>query len=437
VLLISSIRWPLTAKVALAFLRHGCKVQVVCPPDHPFAFVSGIDTIYRYRGMDSIDSLHEAITSAEPDLVVPCDDGVVWQLHELHRIVAELRPLIERSLGAATGYEVVAGRAKLMQVAQELGIRTPETKEIRDRTDLQAWFSAPGQAPSGPGVLKLDWTCGGKGVRVVRSLEEAEREMDVMRRPITFMTAFGRWLLIYDAMAFWNWENHRRPAFTLQQFVKGRPANTMLACRDGKVLAMVTVEVLCAQSSTGTALVARPIQNDEIRIAAEKIAQRLQLSGFHGLDFMIEDGTGFAYLIELNPRCTQLGHLQIGAQGDLVGVLCGAFGSTRSLQDKRAISEETIAFFPEVLWSKPDCSYLDSSYVDIPWEEPRLVQELMRRDWRDRQFLARLYRAIRPPKQTAVVFEVQPRFVGAELREAYGSAAANLESSSIVLREAD
>jgi hypothetical protein len=245
-------------------------------------------------------------------------------------------------------------------------------------------------------------------VRIARSLVEAEQAMNVMRQPATFMTALGRWLLIHDAAAFWNWKNHRRPAFTLQQFVKGRPANTMLACREGKVLAMLTVEVLCAQSSTGTALVARPIENDEIRTAAERIAEKLQLSGFHGLDFMIEDETGYAYLIELNPRCTQLGHLQVGAQGDLVGVLCGSFGGTRSREDQRPISQETIAFFPEVLWSKPKCSYLESSYVDIPREEPRLVEELMRRDWRDRGVLARLYRAIRPPRQTAVVFEVQP-----------------------------
>jgi hypothetical protein len=377
--------------------------------------------MYRYRGLDSIESLYEAIILAGPDLVVPCDDGVVWQLHELHRTKPELRPLIERSLGAATGYEVVAGRAELMQIAHELQVRTPETKEIRDRTDLRAWFSGPGLTTGGSGVLKLDWTCGGKGVRIVRSLAEAERAMDVMRQPVTFMTALGRWLLIHDATAFWKWKNHRRPAFTLQQFVKGRPANAMLACREGQVLAMLTVEVLCAQSSMGTALVARPIENDEIRTAAERIAQRLQLSGFHGLDFMIEDGTGFAYLIELNPRCTQLGHLQIGTQGDLVGVLCGAFGSTRPPQDKRRISEETIAFFPEVLWSKPECSYLETAYVDIPWEEPRLVQELMRRDWRDRQFLARLYRAIRPPKQSAVVFEVQLPLAAQDYAEPTGA----------------
>jgi serine phosphatase RsbU (regulator of sigma subunit) len=32
-------------------------------------------------------------------------------------------------------------------------------------------------------------------------------------------------------------------------------------------------------------------------------------------------GTGAAYLIELNPRCTQLGHLRLPGQGDLAGVL--------------------------------------------------------------------------------------------------------------------
>jgi len=43
----------------------------------------------------------------------------------------------------------------------------------------------------------------------------------------------------------------------------------------------------------------------------------------------------------------------------------------------------------------------------VPWEEPRLVHELKIRDWRDRKLLARMYRALRPPKRTAVAFKVQ------------------------------
>jgi ATP-grasp domain len=401
VLLVSSIRWPVIAKLSVAFLRNGCKVQVVCPPDHPFAFVSGLSKIYPYRGLDSLRSLYEAITAAEPDFVIPCDDGVVWQLHELHRTKPELRALIERSLGAPSSYKTVASRAELMQVASELNIRAPETKKIATAADLREWFSVPGAS----GVLKLDWTCGGKGVRVVRSLAEAEEALGAMRQPANVMAVLGRWLLIHDALAIWKWRNQGQPSLTLQQFVAGRPANTMLACHKGKVLAMVTVEVLCAQSSTGTSLVVRQIENDEIRTAAELIAERLQLSGFHGLDFMIEDRTGYAYLIELNPRCTQLGHLQIPIQGDLVGVFCRAFSNTRSPRNERPICQETIAFFPEALLSNPKCPYLETSYIDVPWEEPRLVVELMRGDWRDRGLLARLYRAMRPPKQTAVAFD--------------------------------
>jgi len=344
--------------------------------------------------------LYEAITAANPNFVVPCDDGVVWQLHELHRAKPELRTLIERSLGSPSGYETVACRASLMQIARELNIRAPHAREIKDATDLQAWFSAR----SGSAVLKLDWTCGGKGVQIAHSLAEAERALAAMGQPANVMTALGRWLLIHDALALWKWKNHRRPVLSLQQLITGRPANTMLACREGKVLALMTVEVLCAQSTTGTALAARQIENDEIRTAAESIAERLQLSGFHGLDFMIEDETGHAYLIELNPRCTQLGHLQTAVQRDLVGVLCGAFGNTGLPQKERPILEETIAFFPEILFSDPKCPYLETSYIDVPWEEPRLVVELMRGDWRDRGLLARLYRAIRPAKKAAVVF---------------------------------
>ena len=417
VLLVSSIRWPLTAKLALAFLRHGCRVQAVCPPDHPFCFVSGISKIYPYRGLDSFQSLYEAITSAGPDLVVPCDDGVVWQLHELHRSRPELRPLIERSLGAPSGYATVACRAKLMELARELNIRAPETREINEATDLRAWFSAPERS----GVLKLDWTCGGKGVQIAHSLTEGERAWAAMRQPATAITALGRWLLIHDALAYWKWKNNRRPMATLQQFVTGRPANTMVACREGKVLGMVTVEVLCAQSVTGTALVVRPIEHDEIRTAAERIVQRLGLSGFHGLDFMIEDGTGYAYLIELNPRCTQLGHLQIAMHGDLVGAFCGAFGEGGPLQYERPIYQETIAFFPEAIFSMPKCPYLETSYVDVPWEEPQLVTELMRGDWRDRRLLARLYRAIRPPRKMTVVFDTKAASAAARVEEIAGA----------------
>jgi hypothetical protein len=178
-----------------------------------------------------------------------------------------------------------------------------------------------------------------------------------------------------------------------------------MACQDGKVLSLVTVAVLVAHDVTGSALVVRLVENEEIRTAAERIAKRLQLSGFHGLDFVLEEGTGHAYLIELNPRCTQLAHLSVGDQGDLAGALSRAFTSASLREDQVPIFQKTVAFFPEAVMSDPMCPFVDTAYVDVPWGQPRLVQELINRNWNDRTLLTRLYRALQPPKGAPVVFE--------------------------------
>jgi hypothetical protein len=403
---VSSIRWPASAKLALAFLRHGCEVHAVCPKDHPFDFVTGITKVHPYRGMDSLKSLYEAITSSKPDLLVPCDDGVVWQMHELHRTKPKIRSLIERSLGPATAYETVSSRGKFMQIVDELKLRAPKTREITSAADLRNWFAKE----SASGVLKLDWTCSGKGVRIVDSLGDAQEALaEMLRQPHSMGIALGRWLLLHDSLALWKWGHYKQQLVTMQQFITGRPANTMMACRDGKLLGLVTVEVLFAHDVTGSSLAVQLVENEEIRTAAERIAERLQLSGFHGLDFVIEQETGHAYLIELNPRCTQLGHLQVGSQGDLAGALSRAFTGSPLRQDFVPISQKRVAFFPEAVMSEPKCPFLDTAYVDVPWDEPGLVRELIGRSWDDRNLVARMYRALRSRKSTPVVFEGSDR----------------------------
>ena len=396
VLIASATSWPASAKLAISFLRHGSNVEAVCAPDHPLSYVSRISKFYPYRVQDSLQSLNDAITTSAPDLIVPSNDGVVRQLHELHRTKPELRSLIERSLGSPAGYDILASRAEVMNVAQELGVRIAHTKTISTVQELREWFSQP----DAKGVLKLDGTYAGKGVQVVSSFAQAEQALTLMSRPPRAMEAWGRWFALRDAMAVWNCKNHRPQSLTMQHYVVGRPANTLMACRNGKVLATVTVEAIKTEGATGPASVVRLIDNEEIRMAAERIATRLQLSGFHGLDFMLEDATGDAYLIELNPRTTQLGHLPIAGQGDLAHVLCLAFGGTDSASPMKPPVEKTIAFFPQVLASSANWLYAENAYVDVPWEEPELVRQLTRRDWRERRWFARLYYAVRPSRRS-------------------------------------
>src|SRR5580692_686254 len=56
-------------------------------------------------------------------------------------------------------------------------------------------------------------------------------------------------------------------------------------------------------------------------LAAQAIVERLGVTGFLGFDFILEEATQKAFLIEINPRATPTCHLSLGAGHDL----CAAF----------------------------------------------------------------------------------------------------------------
>ncbi len=391
--------WPLGARLAMAFLRHGCAVSAVCPPGHPLRFVSDIAGVYPYQGLNSIESLKSAIRTCKPDLIVPCDDGVVWQLHELHIKVPDLRPLIEHSLGAPEAYPTIRSRGAFLQVAVDLGIRVPLTQALNSTSELDAMDIAAGA------VLKLDGTWGGTGVAIVRSIAEATRALLELSRPMGAGVAWKRWLINHDPLALWSWRRRETPRVTLQEFVPGRPANAMIACWKGEVLGIVIVEVMTAQGPTGAATVVKLVENAEIKEAARLLARRLGLTGFHGLDFMLERQSGTAYLIELNPRCTQLGHLLLAGKGNLAGTLSAQMRNEEVVVpgNEECIPGTTVAFFPQALNWNPGSPYLRRGYHDVPWEEPRLLRELLRPSWPERQWMSRIYHYFRVTKRPGVV----------------------------------
>lgn len=393
VLLAATTWWPLSARLASALIHHGCRVSAICPPGHPLRFVTGVERLYSYRALNSLGALRAAIVDSGPDVVVPCDDGVAWQLHSLHEHVPELRPLIGCSLGAPEMYPTIRSRAAVLEAASELGIRTPVTKTLSSEGDLEKWRLAT------TAVLKADGTWGGKGVEIIHSSSEAIDAYRRLSRPQGAGVAWKRLLINRDPLALWLSRNRKAPSITVQQFIAGCPANTMFLSWKGEVLSSVSVEVISAQDATGAATVVRLIQNAEMAQAARLLARRFMLSGFHGLDFILEEGTGAAYLIEINPRCTQLGHLRLQGQGDLAGVFSAALTGVDPPRATDYITNDTIAFFPQAFCWNPQSPYLRHGYHDVPWEETRLFRELLRGPWPTRQWLARAYHWFRPPKK--------------------------------------
>jgi len=128
-------------------------------------------------------------------------------------------------------------------------------------------------------------------------------------------------------------------------------------------------------------------------LAVRLLARKFQLSGFHGLDFVLDEDTDAAYLLELNPRATQLGHLNLSPHGDLAGVMAGKLKNEAPdrIASENQIQDSAIAFFPYALKSDPGSAYLHQGYHDVPWDQPALVRELLCDPWPERQWPSRIY----------------------------------------------
>ncbi len=383
--------WPASARLAIALARSGCVVAAMCPRGHPLRYVSGVRQVYNVRGLSSRSSLLAAIQAADPDFVIPCDDRIVSQLHELFSLHSELRPLIQDSLGDPQLFHIADSRSRLLRIATDLGISVPRSAVVTAEEHAERSFAQ--FAPVA--VMKMDGTHGGEGVRIVRSAKEAAAAFRSLRLNTGLPTAVRRLLIYRDPLAMWSWRRRRSFEITMQEYIPGTPANNMVACWQGEILNEVSVEAVSCLGPTGSANVVRRINLPELAQAAKLIAQHLRASGFFGLDFMIEHASGKPYLIEMNPRCTQLGHLQFPGSGDLAGALCERITGRRKRQPTAPILNDLIAFFPQAWKSSTRGDDWYSAFQDVPWEEKSLVKYLTQDPWPQRQWRSYAYRRVR------------------------------------------
>ncbi len=400
VLITDTNRWPAGPRLAIGLAELGCEVVGLCPfPGHPFTKTSVVRNILRYDGRHPVASLRGAINSTRPDVILPlCDRGVqhMQQLYALSRRPtgedAGIADLIERSLGSPASFEVVSRRYRLLQAARSEGILVPTMARVGRCDALDALFDQI----SLPWIIKADGTSGGRGIRIVRTRDEARRVVSELSKPFDCIELAKRLLLNQDRdWILADWKRVCRDLL-VQVYIEGRPANCAVACWGGEVLAGSSFEVIAAQGSKGPASMVRVIENQTMMDAARKIVRRLGLSGFLGFDFMIENGTRAAYLIEMNPRCTTPVPISLGEGRDLIAALCSRLAAQPVSDRSPATTKDLITYFPKN-WGVADGSNVlitEDTYYDVPQGEPALVQDLLC-PWIPRSPLGRLLDALR------------------------------------------
>ncbi len=398
-LLTATLRWPIAARLAMAFAKLGATVHIACPSHHPARRTRVVHGLHAYSPLQPLAALRAAIAASRPDFVIPCDDNAALHLQQLHAQAgprdAALRELIERSLGAPEACAIAAERGALIALAVAEGVRVAPTTRLNTLAQVSAWGALCGF----PAVLKTDGSWGGLGVAVVADVEQAQRALVNMAARPSLANALVRLLLDRDASSLLSALRQGRRGVTLQEFIVGTPANRAVACWRGRVLAGISVMALHTQHATGPATVVRIIDNPEMADGVARLVRRLGLSGFWGVDFMLDE-SGAAHLIEMNPRATPITHLVARDRQNLPAALLACLTGLVPIASGARIDNDTVALFPGE-WRRDAASpHLSAAHHDVPWGEPALVQELVRRPWSERGWVARLWERLRPQAAT-------------------------------------
>ncbi len=407
ILLTATLRWPIAARLAMAFDGMGCHVQALCPRQHPITKTHAVGKIYRHSILRPLATLRAAIESAAPDLVIPCDDNAAIHLHQLYEIACQEKisdnsaQIIARSLGSPSACALAASRGKLMALAAQEQVRVPASTVVATAAELTAWLNKHGF----PAVIKIDCTWGGQGVSIVHHLKQARQVFESMAARPAVTRAVARALLERDPSFILNAMKAAKRTVTVQNFISGRPANRAVACWQGKVLAGISVEAMQTQHPTGPATVVRVIENKEMTLAANRLVRRLGLSGLWGLDFVLESKTGAAYFIEMNPRATPICHLPLPVGQNLPAALYQQLTGVAPLSTPVAIERDIIAMFPGEWRRDPASPYLRSDYHDIPWQEQEFVQDCINKPWAERGLAARWWARLRPKTCISQILE--------------------------------
>jgi hypothetical protein len=392
VLLATTGHLPSTARLAMELHEAGAQVSLIAPDNHPAWVLRLFRHRVTYRASAPQRCLEATLRRVGPDLVIPCDERTVRDLHAIARNTKnpDVKRLVEGSTTPVANHQVITSRAALLALAQREGVRVPPSMPLPDRGALDRWTLNHAT----PFVLKADGSWAGFGVKVISDSATAGEAYARMTRPVSARVALRESLLEGNHFEFRCWLRRERPAMSVQGYVDGWPANIGVACWQGEVLAATCAEAVATTSATGPSTVVRIIHNAEMIDAATRIVRALGLSGMIGFDFMIEAATGVAYLIEMNPRNTPICALRLGPGRDLAEAIVARIAGRPVRERPPRTERDVVVFFPDTWQEDPASHFLHSGFHDVPWEQPDLVRMLVRPNRRDRYRVWRLLRRV-------------------------------------------
>jgi hypothetical protein len=374
-------------RVLSTFKAHGAECAALVPPDFICRRSSAMQRYFPLPPLRNMwllalwvrRCLKRVTVEWRPDLVLPLDDVTAWLLRGLAirpGAPPNMRALLLRSLGPPKGYAAALTRGALMDLAEQLGIDKPRHHAV---DNVPAALAAAEQWGY-PVVIKTDHTCGGAGVKLLRDRDELVRQLELVVHPGPARRATMLLKSILQCQA--GFLRGAGNGALLQSFRTGIPAFRTVAAWNGRVLDGVSfAAVQVHPAPTGASSVVRPINCAAMDHAAAAICAALGTCGMVSFDFILDEATGRAALIEMNPRPVGSCHLGATFGHDLCAALVAELTGLPPKQAPAASRPSMVALFPKEMERDPDSPYLRSADVlhDVPLEDPALLDAYRKR----------------------------------------------------------
>lgn len=193
--------------------------------------------------------------------------------------------------------------------------------------------------------MKVDASWGCAGVIRVETVEDCGRAY----RRLNSFRGIPRtiWHMVSDRDAIRLPFQREGGDISIQSAVAGAPANCAVTAWRGEMLACVEAVAVRTLGPTRASTVVRALHDGPMRQTCRRLVKRFELSGLIGFDFILEQETGRAVVIELNARATQTCLLRLGKGADPPEALRAAVTGEPMREIPTSVEERIIELFPQ------------------------------------------------------------------------------------------
>lgn len=366
-------RWG-PARLPQEFARLGADVAALCPAGNPILASSHVGRKFVIANPKSARSfaqgLRKAMDEAGPSLIVPGDEQAVVALHyqlRRGRLPARHLEVLGASLGRADRLDTLLMKDQCLALAAAIGIPVPPSITVAD----QASLAAAGAKLGFPLFVKSSFSWAGLGTIPCKDQGEAAQAFRDLspRQARSPLKALAKKLLARD----WY---PKSSAIQLQRPVAGVPAMFCAVAWKGRYLGGFAGLATQTSGATGpsTRVLVGPNAIFERHSAA--LIEATGASGFLGFDFMWDEETQTATLLECNPRPIQICHLGDRIGADLCALLADALAGKPG-QPHAPRQSRDVTLFPQAWFAGQAGGLIKAGKLDAPVGDTGLWQFML------------------------------------------------------------